>query len=50
MLENFTDNLIIKKVENQLDAEGNQILDEHQLFFQRDGAPPPLFPKCSLLG
>lgn len=36
----FFPNWTCAQMENQLDAERNQILDELQLFFQQDGASP----------
>lgn len=40
MLENAINPLITEAVENQRDADGNLQLDEEQLYFQQDGAPP----------
>lgn len=40
MLEDTINPLITEAVENQLDADGNRFIDEEQLYFQQDGAPP----------
>lgn len=40
MLENTINPLITEAIENQLDRDGNNFLDENELYFQQDGAPP----------
>nr|XP_022918112.1 uncharacterized protein LOC111427283 [Onthophagus taurus] len=40
MLENTINPLITEALENQLDREENALLDENELHFQQDGAPP----------
>lgn len=34
------DPLITESIENQIDQGGNLLIDEENLFFQQDGAPP----------
>lgn len=40
LLDNVIDPLITEQLENQRDPEGNPMLDEYELFYQHDGAPP----------
>lgn len=40
LLENVIDLLITQSLENQADQEGDMELDEQNLYFQQDGAPP----------
>lgn len=40
LLENVINPLITESLENQIDQDGNLLLDEENLFFQQDGAPP----------
>lgn len=40
LLENSIDPLIVHELENQTDEDGNRILNENQIRYQQDGAPP----------
>src|SRR6202042_2167310 len=40
MLENTINPLITETIENQIEDDGNPILDEAEIYFQQDGAPP----------
>lgn len=40
MLQTTINPLIIEAIENQIDEDGNPVLNEAEVYFQQDGAPP----------